>query len=134
MKYEETGRLARFENHVVAHRGPQIALGDSAESHFNAQNQIERTIVTGHANFSDSATGRRGTGDRAEDEPLTGVTTLFGEPAVAHDALGNRIAGAVLTFRKDSGSVEATAKDGQKIESTYQTKSPPHGRTRGQMH
>lgn len=134
MKYEETGRLARFENHVVAHRGPQVAFGDSAESHFNAQNQIERTVLSGRVSFSDAATGRRGAGDRAEDEPLTGITTLFGEPAVAHDALGNRIAGAVLTFRKDSGSVEATAKDGQKIESTYQTKSPSHGRTRGQMH
>ena len=131
MKYEDTGRTARFANHVVANRGPQSATGDAAEAHFNARNQIERTVLSGRVSFSDSATGRRGEGDRAEDEPLAGITTLFGDPAVAHDGQGNRIAAAILTFRKDSGSVEARSKDGQKIESTYQTKSPSHGRTRG---
>ena len=133
MKYQETARTARFDGHVVATRGPQTAEGDSAESRFNPQNQIERTVFSGRVSFSDSATGRRGTGDRAEDDAREGVTTLFGDPAVARDAGGNRIEAAVLTFRKDSGSVEAKAKDGRKIESTYQTRSPSHGQARERM-
>jgi LPS export ABC transporter protein LptC len=133
MRYQDSSRTARFESQVLATRGEQAAHGDAAESRFNAKNQVERTVLSGHVKFSDPATGRSGIGDRAEDEPLAGVTTLYGDPAVAQDARGNRITAAVLTFRKDSGSVEAKAKDGQKIESIYQTKGQSHGRPRGRM-
>jgi lipopolysaccharide export system protein LptA len=131
MRYSEATRTAHFEERVVAARGPQAAQGESADSRFNEKNQIERTVLSGHVKFSDPATGRRGSGDRAEDEPLARVTTLFGDPAVALDSAGNRISAAILTFRKDSGTVDAKAKDGQKIESVYQTRNTPNGRARG---
>ncbi|MGH9443081.1 MAG: LPS export ABC transporter periplasmic protein LptC [Thermoanaerobaculia bacterium] len=133
MRYGDAARTARFAGRVVAARGFQTADGDSAECRFNSRDQLDRTVLSGRVAFSDSATGRRGTGDRAEDDPLAGVTTLYGDPAVAHDGLGNRVAAAVLTFRKDSGTVDAKAKDGQKIESIYQTKGSAPGRTRGRM-
>ena len=131
MRYSESNRTAHFEERVVATRGPQVARGETADSRFNDKNQVEQTILTGHVKFSDPATGRKGSGDRAEDEPQAGVTTLFGDPAVALDGAGNRISAAVLTFRRNSGLVEARARDGQKIESVYQTRSSsaPNPRT-----
>lgn len=124
MHYEDTKKTAMFEGHVVATRDKQVARGDTGEARFNENDQIDRTVLSGHARFRDDATGRTGEGDRLVDEPLAGVTVLSGEPAVAEDGQGNRVRGAVLTFRKESGTVEVKAKEGEKIETVYQT----HGR------
>ena len=124
MRYTEAAKTATFEGNVVASRGAQNGRGDSGEAHFDADNRIDRTVLDGGVTFDDPATGRSGSGTHAVDEPKAGVTRLDGSPAVARDAQGNVVKGAVLTFRKDSGSVEVRAGEGGRIESVYQT----HGR------
>jgi lipopolysaccharide transport protein LptA len=121
LRYSDAEKLAVFEEGVVATRGAQVARGDRAECRFDANNRLDRTILDGHVTFDDPATGRRGSGERAVDEPKAGTTNLAGNPAVAQDAQGNVVKGAVLTFRKESGSVEVKAAEGGRIESIYQT-------------
>jgi lipopolysaccharide transport protein LptA len=121
MRYSDAEKVAVFEEGVVATRGSQVARGDRAEARFDASNRLDRTILDGDVTLEDPATGRRGSGDRAVDEPKAGTTNLAGSPAVARDAQGNVVKGAVLTFRKESGSVEVKAGEGGRIESIYQT-------------
>lgn len=122
LRYSEADRVAVFEDGVVASRGAQTARGDRGECRFDADNRLDRTILDGHVTLDDRATGRRGSGARAVDEPKAGTTNLAGNPAVAQDAQGNLVKGAVLTFRKESGSVEVKAGEGGRIESIYQTR------------
>jgi lipopolysaccharide transport protein LptA len=124
MHYDDMAKTAVFEDSVIATRDAQTAKGDRAEVRFDSDNRVERTVLDGHVTFEDRATGRHGAGTRVVDEPKAGVTNLAGDPAVAHDGQGSRVEGAVLTFRKESGSVEVKAKAGGRIESIYQT----HGR------
>jgi len=124
MRYTDTEKVAVFEQSVVVTRGTQVARGDRAECRFDSDNRVDRTILDGHVTLDDRATRRRGSGTRAVDEPKAGVTNLAGNPAVAEDGQGNIVKGAVLTFRKESGSVEVKAREGGRIESIYQT----HGR------
>ncbi|HWC65571.1 MAG TPA: LptA/OstA family protein, partial [Thermoanaerobaculia bacterium] len=124
MRWSDASRVAVFEEDVRATRGSQSARSDRGECRVDASGRIERTVLEGDVRFEDRATGRSGTGTRAVDDPKEGVTNLAGDPAVAQDAQGNRIRGAVLTFRKESGSVEVKAKEGGRVESVYQT----HGR------
>lgn len=122
LRYSDSEKVAIFEENVVASRGTQTARGDRAECRFDSAGRVDRTILDGHVTIEDSATGRRGSGARAVDEPKAGTTNLAGNPAVAHDAQGNVVKGAVLTFRKESGSVEVKAGEGGRIESIYQTR------------
>jgi lipopolysaccharide transport protein LptA len=122
LRYSDAEKVAVFEEGVVASRGTQTARGDRAECRFDSANRIDRTILDGHVTLEDRATGRRGSGARAVDEPKAGTTNLAGNPAVAQDAQGNVVKGAVLTFRKESGSVEVKAGEGGRIESIYQTR------------
>ena len=122
MRYDEGAKTAIFEEGVVAVRGSETARGDRAECRFDADRRVERTILDGHVSFEDRATSRRGSGARAVDEPAKGTTNLAGDPAVAQDGQGNRVQGAILTFRKESGSVEVKAKEGGRIESIYQSR------------
>jgi len=124
MRWTDASRIAEFEGDVRAARGTQTARGDRGQCRVDAAGRIERTVLEGDVTFEDRATGRRGTGSRAVDDPKAGVTNLAGDPAVAQDAQGSRVQGAVLTFRKESGSVEVKAKEGGRVESVYQT----HGR------
>lgn len=121
MRYDQTGRTAVFEEKVRVTRGSARAAGDRARIHFNEADQADSLALDGRVAFEDPATGRRGEGDHVLDEPLKGATVLTGDPAVARDGQGNRVTGAVLTFRKESGSVDAKAKDDKKIETIYQT-------------
>ncbi len=121
MRWTDSTRTAVFEGDVVARRGTQVARGDRGECRLDAAGRVERTVLEGAVTFDDPATGRRGSGSRAVDDPAAGVTNLAGDPAVAQDVQGNRIQGAVLTFRKESGSVEVKAKEGGRVESVYQT-------------
>jgi len=122
MRYDEGAKTAIFEEGVVAVRGSETARGDRGECRFDADRRVERTILDGHVSFEDRATSRRGSGARAVDEPAKGTTNLAGDPAVAQDGQGNRVQGAILTFRKESGSVEVKAKEGGRIESIYQSR------------
>ena len=124
MHWSDAQHTAVFEGDVAARRGAQTAHGRRGECRMDAGGRVERTVLEGDVTFEDRATGRRGSGTRAVDDPKSGVTNLAGEPAVAQDAQGNRVQGAVLTFRKESGSVEVKAKEGGRVESVYQT----HGR------
>ncbi|HET9793528.1 MAG TPA: LptA/OstA family protein, partial [Thermoanaerobaculia bacterium] len=124
MRWTDGVRTAVFDGDVAARRAGQTARGDRGECRLDAAGRVERTVIEGDVTFEDRATGRRGSGTRAVDDPAAGVTNLAGEPAVAQDAQGNRVQGAVLTFRKESGSVEVKAKEGGRVESVYQT----HGR------
>jgi len=121
MRWTDATRTAAFEGGVVARRGTQTARGDRGECRMDASGRVERTVLEDAVTLEDPSTGRRGSGTRAVDDPAAGVTNLAGEPAVAQDAQGNRIQGSVLTFRKESGSVEVKAKDGGRVESVYQT-------------
>jgi lipopolysaccharide transport protein LptA len=121
MRWSDAARTAAFEGDVAARRGLQTARGDRGECRLDAAGRIERTVLEGNVAFEDRGTGRQGSGTRAVDDPASGVTNLAGDPAVAQDAQGNRVQGAVLTFRKESGSVEVKAKEGGRVESVYQT-------------
>jgi len=121
MRWTDATRTAAFEGGVVARRGTQTARGERGECRMDASGRVERTVLEDAVTLEDPSTGRRGSGTRAVDDPAAGVTNLAGEPAVAQDAQGNRIQGSVLTFRKESGSVEVKAKDGGRVESVYQT-------------
>jgi lipopolysaccharide transport protein LptA/LPS export ABC transporter protein LptC len=121
MRYEDSRRTASFEDRVRVLRGEARASGDRAEARFDEEERVESISLDGRVTFEDPATGRSGEGDHALDEPRRGITVLTGDPAVARDGKGDKITGAVLTFRKQSGSVEAKAKDGQRIETIYQT-------------
>jgi lipopolysaccharide transport protein LptA len=121
MHWKDAARTGTFEGNVSAARGQQTARGDRGECRVDADGRIERTVLDGDVSFADRETGRSGRGERAVDDPKAGVTNLAGDPAVAQDAQGNRVQGAVLTFRKQSGSVEVKAKEGGRVESVYQT-------------
>jgi lipopolysaccharide export system protein LptA len=121
MRYEESRRVATFEDRVVMTRGGSRAEGERAEAHFDADKKIERTRIWGHVRFQDSSTGRSGTGDWAEDDPRAGKTILGGAPAVALDAHGGRVAGSILTFERESGTVRVQPGDGGRIETVYPT-------------
>jgi LPS export ABC transporter protein LptC len=121
MRYEDIPQTAVFEENVRVRRGTAFASGDRGEAHFDDSHHVDRTSLEGVVQFEDPATGRRGQGTCVVDEPPHGVTTLTGNPAVAYDGKGDRVTGAILTFRKESGSVEAQSKEGEKIETIYQT-------------
>lgn len=121
MTYSEKGATAQFGGGVVATRSTAQAHGQNGEIHFDRDNRVDQMTIDGDVAFADPETGRSGSGTKLLDLPGKGITVLDGNPAHALDGSGNQVTGAVLTFRKESGSVEVAPEKGKKIETIYRT-------------
>jgi LPS export ABC transporter protein LptC len=121
MDYAETDHTLEFRDGVSLRRAGAIATGDRAVAVLGEAQRVETVTITGNVHFDDPATGRRGSGQEAVDDVGRGVVVLSGTPAEAADLQGNRVEGAILTFRKGESSVEVAAPDGGKSVTTYRT-------------
>jgi LPS export ABC transporter protein LptC len=120
--YRDSDRSARFEGGVAMTRGGWKASGADATAWLDKDGGVESVEIAGDVRMSDRTTGRSGEAAKALDYPKQGKTILWGSPARATDAGGNRVAGAILTIVDRGRSVEVTAPEGGKTETIHRTR------------
>ncbi|HEY7863200.1 MAG TPA: LptA/OstA family protein, partial [Thermoanaerobaculia bacterium] len=122
LSWSEAKSEARLEEGVTVERGTQRASARTATAHLGADRRLDRVDMEGDVRLSDSATGRSARAEKATDFPKEGKTVLEGNPAVAEDAEGNKVAGATLTITGRGRSVEVTAPSGGTTETVHKTR------------
>ncbi|HEY7573681.1 MAG TPA: LptA/OstA family protein, partial [Thermoanaerobaculia bacterium] len=120
--WTEAKSEARFEEGTTVERGTQRATARNALARMGADRRLDRVEMEGDVRLTDSATGRTARAEKAVDYPKEGRTVLEGNPAVAEDADGNKVAGASLTIRDRGRSVEVTAPSGGTTETVHKTR------------
>jgi len=123
MIYREAAGTALFEDGVTIARGTWRAAAERGTAHLSEDQKIERIELAGGVTFSDTASGRSGSGQRATDYPREEKTILEGTPASVSDREGSRVTGATLTIRDRGRSVEVTPPEGGKTETIYRTRT-----------
>jgi len=106
LNYRETDRVARIEKNTKVVSGSWAIEADQTEFRLAPDRSVEYAEARGSVRLEDRAVHRRGEGDKAMWRPQSEVVSLEGSPAVAIDGKGNRLTGAVLTFRQGKSRVE----------------------------
>lgn len=120
--YRETERSGRFEGGVAVSRGAGWrATGGESTAWLGTDRGVDCMEISGDVDLADRAVGRTAKAEKIVDYPKEGKSVLWGVPARVTDAVGNRVAGAVLTIFDRGGSVEITAPEGGKTETIHRT-------------
>lgn len=119
LTHREAERTVRIEGRATLVSGSFRVTSDVTDVKISADRSAEYAEARGSVLLEDSAQRRRGEGSRATWRAQTDVVTLEGEPARAVDGSGNRLAGAVLTFRQGRSRVDVESAPGVKTEGVF---------------
>lgn len=125
LTHHEADRTVRVEGRAVLVSGGFQLSADVTDVRLGAERTAEYAEARGTVVIEDRLQHRRGEGKRATWRSQTDVVTLEGEPARAVDGSGNRLAGAVLTFRQGRSRVDVESAPGVGTEGVFR----PEGRS-----
>jgi lipopolysaccharide export system protein LptA len=112
LTYREADRFVRIEGDANVVSGIWIISSDATDIRLAPDRTVEYAEARGTVRLEDRELHRRGEGKKATWRPATDLVTLDGEPAVAVDGKGNRLTGAVLTFRQGRQRVDVENSEG----------------------
>lgn len=106
LTHREAERLIRIEGKATVVSGTWVIGADVTDVRLGADRSMEYAEARGGVRLDDRLTRRSGRGEKASWRAQADAVRLEGAPAVATDAKGNRLSGAVLTFRQGQSRVD----------------------------
>jgi len=106
LTYREADRFVRIDGKANVVSGVWTISSDATDIRLAPDRTVEYAEARGDVRLEDRELHRRGEGKKATWRPSTDLVTLDGAPAVAVDGKGNRLTGAVLTFRQGRSRVD----------------------------
>jgi lipopolysaccharide export system protein LptA len=107
----ESEHLVRIEGNTSVVSGTWVIHADVTDVRLAADRSVEFAEARGAVTLEDRLTRRRGSGEKATWRSQADVVSLSGSPAIAYDAKGNRLTGALLTFRQGQSRVDVESSD-----------------------
>jgi lipopolysaccharide export system protein LptA len=111
LTYREADRFVRIDGKANIVSGVWTISSNATDIRLANDRTVEYAEARGDVRLEDRELHRRGEGKKATWRPGTDLVTLDGAPAVAVDGKGNRLTGAVLTFRQGRSRVDVESSD-----------------------
>jgi lipopolysaccharide export system protein LptA len=111
LTYREADRFVRIDGKANVVSGVWTISSDATDIRLAPDRTVEYAEARGAVRLEDRELHRRGEGSKATWRPATDAVTLDGTPAVAVDGKGNRLTGAVLTFRQGRSRVDVQSSE-----------------------
>ena len=111
LTYREADRFVRIDGKANVVSGVWTIFSDATDIRLAPDRTVEYAEARGAVRLEDRELHRRGEGTKATWRPATDAVTLDGAPAVAVDGKGNRLTGAVLTFRQGRSRVDVESSE-----------------------